>query len=496
VQLSFTALPSDPDIRAPGRGGESWHGDDDVDIPKAGAPEQALDVYYRSNFTWSRFEPSQGAYDFSEIENQIQQAIDQRQKFSFGVMTVFPGDGGPSPTDHGAGMTYPAYLHSLMQNANDPKNHGATDWNCASAGWWLPNYNSDYYLDRFDALNAALNNLLMTGSYHGVQYKDVIGTIDVRGFGPWGEWHHAYFISDASQPDGTPGSWPVGMRPTVATLKRIVDSYTQNFPKFQLAAMIAAFDAQWLDNTWNPPAIAQYVLDASNDAGPLGWRRDQWGSGDQYVRDYLDQNNRSFNGGPPFKTAIMNRWQTAPIIGEPECSGVDMSLLPDQVSLYHATKVGNGNYCTTPSTTLSNNVREASRLMGYRIVLSGGSAPDSAKAGFNIPIELDWRNVGIAPVYENWNVTFELQDRSTGAVLLSAPSSHQLRQWLPQASDTQVTDMVFLPATLPAGDYRLVVKIVDPTGYRDPLPLAIDGRRDDGSYTLVDTFHVSVCSGC
>ena len=53
-----------------------------------------------------------------------------------------------------------------------------------------------------------------------------------------------------------------------------------------------------------------------------------------------------------------------------------------------------------------------------------------------------------------------------------------------------------LSATLAAGNYRLVVKVVDPTGYREPLPLALEGRRADGSYTLDDDFEVTVCASC
>lgn len=497
VALSFTAFPVDQDYRAPGRGSESWHGADEVDVPTEGAPEQALDVYYRSFFTWAVLEPSSGNYDFSEIESRLHDAIDKRQKFSFGIMTVYPDDeANPSPSDQGVKMTYPLYLHQLMQNASDPKNHGATDWNSPSGGWWLPNYNSEHYLDRFDALNAALNDWLNTSSYGGFAYKDVIGYIDIRGFGSWGEWHHHPFISAAESPDGSPGSWPVGMRPSVDTLKRIVDSYVKSYPKFQLVNMIAAFDAEWFQNTWNPPEIAQYVLDAKNDVGPLGWRRDQWASDAQYLHDYLEDNNRSVAGGPPFKTAIMERWKQAPILGEPECSGTDMALLPEQVSFYHATMVGNSNYCTQVSPALADNIREASLRMGYRIVLAGGAAPESASVGQAIPITLDWQNLGVAPTYENWTITFELQDKATDEVVWSAPSSHELRHFLPSNAPTSVTDNPLLAADLVPGEYRLVVKVVDPGGYRAPLQLALEGRRADGSYPLVETFTLTSCDGC
>jgi hypothetical protein len=492
--LVLTALADSVDLVAPGRGAESWHGQDPVDVPLEGARQPALDAYHRSWFTWARLEPSQDAYDFSRLADELHAAIDQGQKFSFGLMTIYPGDEtNPSPTDQGVGMSYPLYLHQRMQDLGDPLNHGATDWNCPAAGWWLPNYNSEHYLDRLDALHVALNAWLQTGSYAGVAYRDVIGYIDVRGFGSWGEWHHYPFLDAASSPDGSAGSWPVGMRPSVATLKRIVDSHVNGFPDFQLAALISAFDAEYFNNTWNPPAIAQHVLDARNNVGPLGWRRDQWGSGENYIHAYLDQNDRSFDGGPAFKIAIMERWKFAPILGEPECSGSDLALLPEQVSLYHATMVGNGNLCIAPFPALSDNYRAAVRRMGYRVVVTGGAAPGSVRRGQRFTMTLAWHNVGHAPTYEDWNVTFELQDRASGAVAWAGTSSHRLRRWLPSTTPTTVDDSFDLPLTLPTGPYRLVVKVVDPTGYRQPLPLAIEGRRADGSYTLIDTVDVGDC---
>ena len=107
-----------------------------------------------------------------------------------------------------------------------------------------------------------------------------------------------------------------GTFPTVASLKRIVDAHTKGFPTIPLVAMIAGFDAGWLGNTNNPPEIAHYILTQRNTWGPIGWRRDQWGATDNYLRDYLENNNRSFSG-ITFKTLIMDRWKTAPVTGEP-----------------------------------------------------------------------------------------------------------------------------------------------------------------------------------
>jgi hypothetical protein len=62
-------------------------------------------------------------------------------------------------------------------------------------------------------------------------------------------------------------------------------------------------------------------------------------------------------------------------------------------------------------------------------------------------------------------------------------NSHQ-HYFIPQPDFTSVTDEFVLPKDLLAGNYNLNLIIKDPTGYRQPLPLAIKGRNVDGSYTL------------
>jgi len=47
-------------------------------------------------------------------------------------------------------------------------------------------------------------------------------------------------------------------------------------------------------------------------------------------------------------------------------------------------------------------------------------------------------------------------------------------------------DRFILPATLARGIYNLDLIIKDPSGYREPLKLAINGRNADGSYSLKD----------
>ena len=464
TQLSFTSIPiANADINAPGRGVEQWHDRNDVNVPVEGTNTPRLDVYYR--FVWTKIEgPTLGSYTWTFFDNLVNTAILNKQKFSFGIMTVYPGgttENGLVSYD-GGNSSYPLYLHTLMQAET------VKDWRTGST--WTPNYNSTNYQNRLLALNQAIDAHIKTTSFNGVPYRNVIGCIDIRGYGAWGEWHSGY------TPNNVISDYPAGTFPTIASLKKIVDAHTQGFPDFQLVAMIAAFDAQWLQNTWNPPEIAYYVLTQRNNLGLIGWRRDQWGATDSYLASYLENNTRSF-GGLVFRDSIMVRWKSTPITGEPPgWNPSNFSDLERQVKLYHAASFGNGNYGVTPSATIKNNVRAASKACGYRLILESGNLTLN---GSNLTIALNWKNTGQAPTYENWDVVYELKNGSTTA--WTGVSQFKPKLFQPLATATLVTDNF---TSVPAGIYNLNIIVKDPNGYRDPLPLAINGRNADGSYTL------------
>ncbi len=468
--FSFTEIPfGSDDLVNPGRGAEQWHDRVDVNVPAEAVKTQPLDVYYR--FVWTRLEgATPGSYNWAYFDGLVNAAINKKQKLSFGIMTVFP-DGTPESgiaAYDGGYSAYPLYLHNLM------KAEAVKDWKSGTT--WVPNYNSNHYLSRLLALNQALYNHILATSYAGKRYRDVINIIDIRGYGSWGEWHSAGIVGDVSE-------YPAGTFPTVASFKRIVDAHTKGFPTFPLVSMIAAFDAGWLNNTKNPPEIAHYVLTQRNGWGPIGWRRDQWGATDNYLRDYLENNNRSF-GGLIFKNLIMERWRTAPITGEPPAwNPGDYFDLERQVRLYHASSFGNGNYGVTPNATIKARVRASSKAAGYRIKLLSGEAPPTITRNVAFTINSVWQNVGLAPTYENWIVSFELQT-TTNVVKWIGNSTRMLKLFVPSAAGTLTTDRFTIPATVAPGTYKLVVRVRDAVAYRPNMRLAINGRNADGSYTI------------
>ena len=127
--------------------------------------------------------PAYGAnannYDFTAFDAQINDAISKGQKFSFGIMTICSSCEGGFKSD-GFILQYPQYLHNQMQAEK------VRDWGSAMSGLWIPNWNSNAYLTALENLNAAINNHINSSSFNGVAYKNVIGYIDIRHYGNWG----------------------------------------------------------------------------------------------------------------------------------------------------------------------------------------------------------------------------------------------------------------------------------------------------------------------
>lgn len=475
VNFIFTAIPlTDPDINAPFRGVEQWHDQNSVNVPVQGTNTPRRDKYYR--FNWSQIQMNNGSYNFTAFNAEINDAIDNGQRFSFGIMPTCANSVSPGvDTVSGSLISYPLFLHTQMQGETYP------DWVSPISNMWIPNWNSNYYLTALENLNIAVNNHINNTYYNGVRYKDVINYIDVRGYGNYGEWHEAEIVNQMSD-------HPTGTRASIASLKRIIDAHVTNFPDFPLVVMISTFDGNRLLNTQNDPEVGYYALTAQNNFGKLGWRRDNWGALDNYISDYLENNTTTYNS-LLFSTAIMDRWKTSPIVGEPINSsstynGCDYGAIGEQVKLYHATSFGNGNYSSTSSSCMRDSIRAASKYAGYRLVLEGGSITSNFLSGTPFTINLDWKNIGIAPVYGIWDVVYELRDDLTNNLIWKGYSSFSPKLLLPQISSTTITDQFTLPHTITTGNYKLNVVIKDPINYYDPMPLAIQDQNTDGSYTL------------
>lgn len=469
VALTFTAIPAnDPDLIGPGRGLEYWIYQWVVPNPLPSSPYNTLDRYDR--FTWRTFQTTNAnAYNWNVFDASVNEAIMAGQRFSFGIM---PMCGACSPPETvsvgGAALSYPEFLHTAMQG------EAVKDW--IGDGEWVPNWNSPSYLTALRNLHMALAEHIADTSFMGVPYSKVVTSVDIRGYGSYGEWHGYPWL----------GSEPNGAAATEASLDAIISAHVDAFPNMQLQAIVNSLDpGGWSEM---PAKIVHRIATSGNAHGRFGWRKDSWGATENYWFAFLDDSSVVYDG-VDVGALIPEIWKFAPVTGEPyQCCTVNGGPelywdLPRQVEKYHLSRLGNGNLEAGNSSATQNNMREAARLMGYRLLLTGGEMSTTITRGAAFSVALDWRNVGVAPTYEDWVVEFELRGAG-GAPVWSGASTKILRLFLPAAAPARTQDNFVVPTSVPAGQYDLVVVIRDPLEYRDPLPLAITGRQADGSYLV------------
>jgi hypothetical protein len=66
-------------------------------------------------------------------------------------------------------------------------------------------------------------------------------------------------------------------------------------------------------------------------------------------------------------------------------------------------------------------------------------------------------------------------------------SLRKLKLFLPSTAGVNTSDKFTVPTTVPAGTYKLVVRVKDPLNYRPNMKLANDKRNADGSYTILSS---------
>jgi hypothetical protein len=456
--LLDTILYGDMDIMAPGRGANTFSTyTQSVKIPDAGVVNWALDNDVR--FTWIQMQPTSSSsyYDWSVFDTNINYSISKGQRFSFRVMTLdTDAMMNYSAQSYGGNkLTYPIFVHNSMQGES------TKDW--TYGGSWIPNWNSPAYLSAWENFLKALANHINSGSYNGVSYKNAIYHIDISGFGNYAEFHSYPFIN----------SYPSSAQKiNDASFKRIVDAHTSAFPNFPLIANINMLVGEM--STY----AGWYALTASNSWGKFGFRTDHLGNMLNYYYDTRD-NTRSYNG-LSFKSEIMNRWQYAPMVGEPLNSASTVSSggscaywdMENEVRGLHLSQFSNTSV-TAGTSCADNNFRNASKASGYRLSVKSGSV-----SGTNVT--LNWSNSGIAPVYENWDVYLVVKNGST--VVWTGMSSFKPKGFLPGTRSVSTT----LSGVSSGTTYSLYVIVKDPTGYRKPLTLSNKNKQSDGSYKVAD----------
>ncbi|OAX48103.1 DUF4832 domain-containing protein [Paenibacillus sp. AD87] len=384
-------------------------------------------------------------YNWAPLDAYLNDIASRGNQAAFRVYVDYPGrtSGIPQFLINGGLMT-----RDYDQNGNhDTSTHSlAPDWNDAN-------------------LNQALRQFVtaLGARYDG---DPRIGFLTTGLYGFWGEWH----------------TWPYNTDPTNWEMN-------QSNRDGLLTAFKSAFQ--------KTQVLARYPYSASTAdlKNAFGYHDDSFSYETLFANDWGFWNLITQNG-------LQNIWKTHPIGGElypplqqdtsfwqhwPNQNGEDFQT---SVETTHASWLMYDRVYknSLPDETAKLNALRAHKMLGYTLYNSSVQLSDSSASSLQVNVKL--QNKGVAPFYYNWEVEFGVLNSSDTWVKSLGTKSWNLKSILP--GDTDYSFSYSANHNLPAGDYRLVMRIVNPLTGGKTIRFA-NTRQDanlNGWLTL-SGFHVS-----
>ncbi len=425
---------------------------------------------------WDAYEPRMGEYHFEKMDATFERCLMYGQKLNLACFAT--SRAGTKQTFDGALCCYPAYVHEAMQQSSHKDVIHALWLNGQKS--WEPNFENDFFVERYDALLKAFAEYLerpVSAGGKTVPRKKLVRYIEMRHFGFWGE-----------------GAYPKQLiPPDSANLIRIADAYVRHFPDIRL---VVPTNGMRFSPIYDPLKDYHFhLLTLRNRAGLAGIFRDNWGDDEKHYQPIYYPANRYEKDGIKMYELLRDRWKLAPLVGEPGRWGPTADgfhpywNLCDQAVYLHPAVVRNCNVSTGRSDTSASDysiMRDPKALetfhrfyalIGFRTLIAEARV---TRAANGMEITTDWQNIGLTPTYDAWLIRYTLENES-GHTLWSGDSTLDLRTLLPDGETVATHTDRF--QKVPTGG-ALWVRILDPDGISPPLALSIKGRRNDGAYRL------------
>ncbi len=281
-----------------------------------------------------------------------------------------------------------------------------------SNGRYITDYNDPKYVrEAIQAINALADRYDDDPRIHSFQ----LGVI-----GYWGEWH-----TFGSSFNGN--SYQI----TRDTESKILNAYRDAFDTVKLVARYPY----------------RSVMAEANDLG--------------FHNDFFKPNN---GHSDEFDDAVAagEKWLNGPIGGEipPGLSGNDYQALYQ--TSQGASMIQTGRYSTMkPGDVSRQNFAkhmELHRMMGYNFQIQKALFPELVQQ--SLPVTLKMKNVGVAPLYYDWQVQFALLDRNNRPARVQIANAHDLTRHLPNASFDLKSNLNL--SSVSKGNYRLAVRVIQP----------------------------------
>lgn len=348
---------------------------------------------------WKDLEPGNGQFDFAAVEGLLSQGGTKGKHFILRLYCEYsPGDDSRCPDW--------LYTQKGVKRILGDNGTYLTDFND-------PNFISEAVL-AIKALAAHYDN------------DPRVHAFELGVLGYWGEWH-TWSFSAAGKWSGISGT----------TYDAILNAYTGSFK----AAM---FQRRY-------PSSSIPVLEH------MGYHND-WFVANDGSSDSFDQ---ALSGG---------QWLGGPVGGEvPPMNAATAtagkqamyttSKGPSMIAAGHYSTMQPGTYQVSPGDPYYGNYLKLHKMMGYNYQIASVNFADSLTTKDAMPVQLMAKNIGVAPLYYDWQVQFALLDSQDKPVVQS-PANFQLKSVKPGESFTLSSNLD--PVSLSPGNYRLAVRLIEP----------------------------------
>lgn len=396
---------------------------------------------------WRFIEPEKDVYRWEIIDNALKTAHERHQTL---MLRIAP-HGTDAPSD------VPAWYR---QETGEKFHKAPGGWD-ATTGKWLINPEDPRYAKEFGGMIRALG-----ARYDG---DPDLNLVDISILAAWGEGAGSNLLTETPR-------------------HALLDSYLDPFHKTPLVTQLG--DEETVAYTLSRArggegdsiANQQRAASLGLERPRVGWRADCLGDMGEFSKtqnlmtDYYPEDI--------INLGLADVWKTAPVTME-ACGvmqnwldrGWDISYIINEAVKWHVSSF-NAKSSAVPA-AWSPQVNEWLNRMGYRFVLRRFTYPGTVDASRKLAFTSWWENKGDAPAYRQWPLALRLKSGADSVVLVTTAD---VRRWLP--GDNLYNNSVFVPRSLPDGDYTLDIALVDPATNQPKIKLAIAGREADGWYPL------------
>jgi hypothetical protein len=352
---------------------------------------------------WKNFEPSNGVFDYTAIEDIISRSGSRGRHLVLRLFCDWYGDEFTS-------NACPAWLYSEV----------GVDRLQGENGRYITDYNNP------DFINEAVQAIEALAAVYDNDPRLYAVQMGILGY--WGEWH-----THGSSFDGS--SFPL----EYATTSAILNAYKSNFINKKIMGRYP----------WRNPA---------GSAGGIGFHNDYFVAEDGHSDEFDEA------------VAVGAKWRDGPIGGEVPPRSSDEKIR--ERSILYETSKGNsmidtghystmkpGSYIRKEGWSNYDGYMRLHKRMGYNYQIDHARFSETFTAAEDLLVELVGTNIGVAPIYYDWNVQIALLDSNDEPVVLTEVIT-DLTSIMP--SNFFTFSAALAGDSMTSGVYKLAIRIIQP----------------------------------